>query len=35
VLFDRQFYIDLAAIEAQHIKKMAKVAVPKEDILFK
>jgi len=35
VMFDEQFFIDLAAIEAQHIKKMLKVAVPDEYTLFK
>ena len=35
VIFDRQFFIDLCAIEAQHIKKLAKVTVPPEDILFR
>lgn len=35
VMFDDQFFIDLAAIEAQHIKKMKKVAVPDEYTLFK
>lgn len=34
-MFDDQFFIDLAAIEAQHIKKMLKVAVPDEYTLFK
>lgn len=35
VMFDDQFFIDLAAIEAQHIKKMRTVAVPDEYVLFK
>lgn len=35
VMFDDQFFVDLAAIEAQHIKKQAKVALPDEYTLFK
>ena len=35
VMFDNQFFADLGAIEAQHIRKQKKVAVPGEYALFK
>jgi hypothetical protein len=35
VLFDKQFYLDLCAIEAQHVKKIKNLTVPEEPRLFR